>query len=290
MTIGPDDAQRDAVDRVVERVRGLLRRDGVDPQRASEETRRLAWAEARRHNDQALARGGDTIDEAACVSEVVASVAGYGPLQAYLDDPEVEEVWINSPAHVFVARGGVSERTALRLTEEQVRDLVERMLHATGRRVDVSQPFVDASLPDGSRLHVAIGGVTRRHWAVNIRKFHAHYRSLAALVESGSLTGAAADYLSAAVADGASILVSGATQAGKTTMLSALLSASPSDRRIITVEETFELAIDATDIVSMQGRQPSLEGTSKHCCIRCHIRSRRYLPAIPGFSRHAEGA
>jgi pilus assembly protein CpaF len=77
-------------------------------------------------------------------------------LQTYVDDPTVEEIWINAPDRVFIARGGRSERVALTLTDEGVRDLVERMLHTTGRRVDLSQPFVDASLPDGSRLHVVI--------------------------------------------------------------------------------------------------------------------------------------
>jgi Flp pilus assembly CpaF family ATPase len=98
-----------------------------------------------------------------------------------------------------------------------VHDLVERMLHATGRRVDLSQPFVDASLPDGSRLHVVIGGITRRSWAVNIRKFLPTYRRLRQLVEAGTLPPVIAQRLSEAMRAGRSILVSGATHAGKTT-------------------------------------------------------------------------
>ena len=98
--------------------------------------------------------------------EETAGPLGLGPLQPYLDDPTVEEVWINEPGRVFVARGGVSELTTTILGDEQVRDLVERMLMTSGRRLDLSQPFVDASLPDGSRLHVVIPDVTRRHWAV----------------------------------------------------------------------------------------------------------------------------
>ncbi len=99
------------------------------------------------------------------------AVAGFGPLQRYLDDPTVEEIWINEPGRVFVAKRGRSELTTTILNDGQVRDLVEKMLKTTGRRIDLSTPFVDAMLPDGSRLHVVIPDITRRHMAVNIRKF-----------------------------------------------------------------------------------------------------------------------
>ena len=142
---------------VAERVRERLRAERADPTRDPEFAAHVTRTEVRRHNDYALARGLAPVDdEAACVRDVLAAVVGYGPLQAYLDDPTVEELWINAPDRVFVARGGVSERTPLTLTDSDVRDLVERMLQSTGRRVDLSQPFVDASLPDGSRLHVII--------------------------------------------------------------------------------------------------------------------------------------
>lgn len=142
---------------VAERVRARLRAEGTDPSIDPDAARRVAQAEVRRHNDLALSRGEALIDdEAACVRDVLASVNGYGALQPLLDDPEIEEIWLNGPAHVHVARGGAAERIDLQLTETTMRDLVERMLQSTGRRVDISQPFVDASLPDGSRLHVAI--------------------------------------------------------------------------------------------------------------------------------------
>ncbi|WP_407662094.1 CpaF family protein [Microbacterium gorillae] len=172
-----------------------------------------------------------------------------------------EELWINAPDRVFVATDGVPRRLPLALSEQDVRDLVERMLNATGRRVDLSQPFVDASLPDGSRLHVTIPDITRRHWAVNVRKFVPRVRGLDGLVAADALPLAVADWLTERMADGSSVLISGATHAGKTTLLGALASASPPEHRIVTVEETFELAVDAPDVVAMQGRQPSLEGS-----------------------------
>ncbi|MET4588845.1 pilus assembly protein CpaF [Arthrobacter sp. 754] len=159
-----------------------------------------------------------------------------------------------------MARNGESELTSLSLTDQQVRDLVERMLKSSGRRLDMSSPFVDAALPDGSRLHVVIPDVTRRHWAVNIRKFVVKASRLEHLVELGTLTPQAARFLGAAVSSGLNILVSGATQAGKTTMLNCLAASIGSRERVITVEEIFELQFPLRDVVGLQCRQPNLEG------------------------------
>lgn len=192
------------------------------------------------------------------VKQVMDSVAGFGELQPLLDDSSVEEIWINGANEVFVARNGRSELTSVTLSEDRLRDLVERMLKSSGRRLDLSSPFVDASLPDGSRLHVVIPDITRR-WAVNIRKFIARACSLEDLTASGSLSSAAAGFLETAVADGCNVLVSGATQAGKTTMLNCLSSAIGPRERVLTVEEIFELDVPLRDVVGMQCRQPNLE-------------------------------
>lgn len=276
---------------VAARVRDRLRAERIDPALDPAAAHRFALAEVRRHNDVALARGLPLVDdEAACIRAALAHVTGFGPLQPYLDDPGVEEIWINAPDRVFAARAGVSERLPIRLTDEQVRDLVERMLQPTGRRVDLSQPFVDASLPDGSRVHVVIPDITRRFWSVNIRKFTPAYRDLDALVGLGSLRGADADLLREAVSAGRSILVSGPTHAGKTTLLAALIAACPRDHRVVTVEETFELGVDAPDIVALQGRQPSLEGTGEVSLRRLVKEALRMRPdrLVVGEVRDAE--
>ena len=153
--------------------------------------------------------------------------------------------WINEPGRVFVARHGRSELTTTILNDGQVRDLVEKMLKTTGRRVDLSTPFVDAMLPDGSRLHVVIPDITRRHMAVNIRKFVLQAHGLEELVALGTLPAHAARFLEAAVAAGLNILVSGGTQAGKTTLLNCLLAAVPARERVITCEEVFELPVSS---------------------------------------------
>ena len=202
-------------------------------------------------------------DEQRVLATVMTELTGLGALQPLLDNPEIEEIWINSPDRVFVARNGVAELTPLVLTETTVHELVERMLQSSGRRVDLSSPFVDASLPDGSRVHVTIPDITSRHWAVNIRKFSHNIRRLSDLVEGNSLTQLSSEFLRMSVLAGLNILVSGATQAGKTTMLNALLSAARPNERIVTVEETFELSLTSRDVVSMQCRQASLEGTGE---------------------------
>jgi pilus assembly protein CpaF len=275
---------------IAERVRQRVRDEGVDLARDRGATARYARDEVRRYAELALGgRSPVLVDEESTAASVIAELSGYGVLQPWFDDPDVEEIWINGPDRVFVARGGTGVRVPLTLSDAVVRDLVERMLHSSGRRVDLSQPFVDASLPDGSRLHVVIPDITRRHWAVNIRKFLPAHRSLALLVASGSLHPDAAELLARAMREGRSILVSGATHAGKTTLLGALL-AEASAQRIVTVEETFELAVDAPDVVGMQGRQASLEGTGEVTLRRLVKEALRMRPdrLVVGEVRDAE--
>lgn len=197
------------------------------------------------------------------IENVVDEVSGFGAIQLLMDDPSIEEIWINDPTHIFVARNGKSELTSVMMSSQDVRNIVERMLASTGRRVDISSPFVDATLPDGSRLHVVIPDITREHWSVNIRKFVMGSRSLTDLVAAESLTHQAAIFLHEAVCAGKNIIVAGATQAGKTTLMNALLNSAPSLERVITCEEVFELQLVSPDWVAMQTRQLSLEGTGE---------------------------
>ncbi len=274
---------------IADRVRERVRSEGIalSPDLAD----RYVRDEVRRYSELALGGSVPLLDdEADATRQVMATLTGFGALQPLLDDPDIEEVWINAPDAVFVARGGVSERTGIRLTDGEVRDLVERMLQASGRRVDLSSPFVDASLPDGSRLHVAIPDVTRRHWAVNVRKFNARVRDLPALVDLGTLTRQAAEFLRMCVLANQNILVSGATQSGKTTTLTALIAAARPTERIITVEETFELVVVGRDAVGLQCRQPSLEGTGEISLRRLVKEALRMRPdrLVVGEVREAE--
>jgi pilus assembly protein CpaF len=254
----------DAVAAIEGEVRELVRRRGLDPTADVVAVRRLVEEVVADYDDRALTSVLSPVDDhSATVRKVLDSVAGFGALQPFLDDPSIEEIWVNNPGRVFVARGGRSELTTTILTTEDVRTLVERMLKSSGRRVDLSTPFVDAMLPDGSRLHVVIPDITRQHWALNIRKFVVRAHTLDQLVELGSLTGQAASFLAAAVAAGLNIIVAGGTQAGKTTLLNCLAAAIPSRERVVTCEEVFELRLSLPDVVAMQTRQANLEGAGE---------------------------
>lgn len=184
----------------------------------------------------------------------------FGPIASFISDITVEEIWINSPQRIFIARAGRSELTNLLLTADDVRQLVDRLLIWSGRRLDLSHPFVDARLPDGSRLHVVIPEITAEHWTVNIRKHLMRHLSLDDLAERGVLTTAMAEALKNSVKAGLNILVSGGTQSGKTTILNALVSATPIGQRVITIEEVFELKPVLPDLVAMQTRSENLQG------------------------------
>ena len=252
------------VDTVEAEVRELVRRRGIDPLVDSVAVRRLVDEVVAEYDERSFASTlPPLVDPSQAAQSVFDAVAGFGPLQRYLDDPGVEEIWINEPGRVFIARRGQSELTTTILNDGQVRDLVEKMLKTTGRRVDLSTPFVDAMLPDGSRLHVVIPDITRKHWSVNIRKFVLTANSMDELVQLGSVTKQAARFLEASVAAGLNVIVAGGTQAGKKTLLNCLASSIPGRERVVTCEEVFELRLPLPDVVAMQTRQPNLEGTGE---------------------------
>ncbi|MFM1917015.1 MAG: hypothetical protein RJB01_530 [Actinomycetota bacterium] len=244
--------------RVEIRVREAIRRESIDPLRDPDRMRRLIEHEvAEAWLDSPDAHSADMGE---VVRAIHHQISGFGVLQPLFDDPRIEEIWINGPDQVFIAQEGVSQKLELILPEAQVRTLVERMLRISGRRLDLSQPFVDATLPDGSRLHVAIPQVTRAHWAVNIRKFIVRPRHIFDLVARGTLTEHAARFLDCSVRAGLNIVVAGGTQAGKTTLLNGLLGCIPAGERIISCEEVFEIDIAHPDWIAMQTRDANLEG------------------------------
>ncbi|MEO7061151.1 MAG: ATPase, T2SS/T4P/T4SS family [Lapillicoccus sp.] len=281
----------EAVRHVEVEVRELIRRSGLDPARHPVEIDQLVREAVADYDERSVHGGMATLGNLGdAVKSVMDTVAGYGPLQRYFDDPTIEEIWINAPSKVFVARSGVAELTSTILTADEVRDLVERMLRSSGRRVDLSSPFVDAMLLDGSRLHVVIPDITQEHWHVNIRKFVVKADHLDDLVRLGTLTRQAARFLEAAVVAGLNILVAGGTQAGKTTMLNCLGAAIPAKERVVTCEEVFELKIPLRDVAGMQCRQPSLEGTGEVPLRRLVKEALRMRPSriIVGEVRQAE--
>jgi len=272
-------------------VREAIRRSGLDPLRDRDAVEGLVRSAVQRLVTESDGPVRGDSEWAAVSQQVLDDVAGFGPLQRFFDDPEVEEVWINAPGRVFIARGGRSELTTAVLTDPQVRSLVERMLQWSGRRIDLSTPFVDAMLPDGSRLHVAIPDITRAHWAVNIRRFVHRPVDVHELVPGGTLSAEAADFLDACVVSGLNIVVAGGTQAGKTTLLNSLLGCVPASERIVSCEEVFEIHLPHhPDWVPMQTRDASLEGTGEIPLRRLVKEALRMRPSrlIVGEVRQAE--
>lgn len=275
----------DAVAVVEERVRDAVRARGIDPLRDPESVRELVEAAVLESLHEAPLAQAESVGRS-----VFHAVAGFGPLQQFFDDPTVEELWINAPGRVFVARDGRSELTTVVLDSLQVHALVERMLRVSGRRLDLSSPFVDAMLPDGSRLHVVIPDITREHWAVNVRRFVVRARTVTDLVSLGMLTSQAATFLDAAVVAGLNVVVAGGTQSGKTTFLNALLGCVPSTERIITCEEVFEIQLQHPDWVALQTRDSSLEGIGEIPLRRLVREALRMRPTrlVVGEVRQAE--
>lgn len=262
-TAGPPDSP-EVTELLDARVREGVRRAGIDPQTDPLRVRELAEEVVAAYDARSLTGAvAPLADPAAVVAEILARVSGFGPLQPYLDDPTIEEIWINDPSRVFIARQGRHELTTTILSAAEVDDLVERMLKPSGRRLDLSRPFVDAILPGGHRLHVVLSGISRGFTAVNIRKYVVRAARLDELVELGSLTAPAARFLEASVRAGLNVVVAGGTQAGKTTMLNCLAGAIPGRERVVSAEEVFELRFDHPDWVAMQTRHGGLEGTGE---------------------------
>ena len=214
----------------------------------------------------------------------------FGALQLFLDDDSIEEIWINSPQRIFVARNGKSELTNIVLTTSQLQSIMDRILMWSGRRIDLSHPFVDARLPDGSRLHIVIPEITAENWAINIRKHLMRGKSLRELAVLGAMTNQVAEFLESCVAARSNLLVSGATQAGKTTILNALVSAVTPTERVVTIEEVFELKPRLPDCVAMQTRSANLDGVGEITIRRLIKEALRMRPSriVIGEIREAE--
>ncbi|MCX8032567.1 MAG: CpaF family protein [Thermoleophilia bacterium] len=195
------------------------------------------------------------------IDELMAEVLGYGPIEEFLQDPTITEIMCNGYRDIYIERGGKIFKTDKRFRDEgHMRRIIQKIVGQVGRRVDESSPYVDARLPDGSRVNVILPPLSVRGPALTIRKFSAEPYTTEDLIEFKTLTKRAADFLKACVRGRLNILVSGGTGVGKTTTLNVLSSYIPPDERIITIEDAAELKLSHEHIVSLEYRPPNIEG------------------------------
>ena len=200
----------------------------------------------------------------ALARELADDIAGFGPVEALLRDPEVTEVMVNGPGPVYVERRGRIEPTGVVLgSADQVLRLIHRVVGPLGLRVDESQPYVEARLPDGSRLHAIIPPLAVDGPAVTIRRFARRPFTLADLVANATLSPAMAAFLDLAVRARLNIVVTGGSGSGKTTLLGVLCTSVPGSERIVTIEEAAELRLVRPQVVSLEARPPNVEGTGE---------------------------
>ncbi len=200
-------------------------------------------------------------DKAVIIRDIGDSILGLGPLEPFIRDPEVTEVMVNDPDTIYVERGGkIYWSGAKFFSEEQLRRTIDKIVGRVGRRIDESSPYVDARLPDGSRVNAIIPPLALDGPVLTIRKFAAEPLRVEDLVQFGTMSAALAEFLEKSVEGRMNMLVSGGTGAGKTTTLNVVSSFIPEDERIVTIEDAAELRLQQPHVVRLESRPPNIEG------------------------------
>ena len=211
-------------------------------------------------------------------SELYDEVTGLGPLETLLKDDSINDILVNGPQQIFVERDGKLQLTDVTFKDEKhLLRIIDKIVSAVGRRVDESNPYVDARLKDGSRFNAMVPPIAVDGSLVSIRKFKKDKLGIDDLVSFGAFSEEMAVYLQAAVATRLNIIVSGGTGSGKTTTLNALSSFIANDERILTIEDTAELQLQQTHVGRMESRPPNVEGkgeVSPRDCLKNALRMR----------------
>nr|WP_319553457.1 CpaF family protein [uncultured Vibrio sp.] len=196
--------------------------------------------------------------------QLVDEMVGIGPIQPLLDDPDVSDILVNGPETIYVERRGKLEQTDIRFRDaKHVLNVAQRIVNAIGRRVDESNPMVDARLKDGSRVNVIAPPLALHGTCISIRKFPASKLMLSSLVDNDSLSEQMAEFLALATYCRCNILISGGTGSGKTTLLNALSRHISEDERILTIEDAAELSLAQPHWVPLETRNASTEGNGE---------------------------
>jgi len=193
--------------------------------------------------------------------EILDEMLGYGPIQSFLDDPDVSEVMVNGPNKVYIEKKGKLTKTNVIFeNNEQVLRIIDKIISPLGRRVDSDSPTVDARLPDGSRVNAVIPPVAIDGPSITIRKFNKEKLKVEQLINFGSMSKEMAELLKACVISRLNIIISGGTGSGKTTLLNVLSSFIPEDERIVTVEDAAELQLQQDHVVRLESKPPNADG------------------------------
>jgi pilus assembly protein CpaF len=193
--------------------------------------------------------------------EISDDILGYGPLEPFLQEDSVTEVMVNGPDAIYIERAGKIEHTgASFLDDAHLMRIIDKIVSRVGRRVDEASPMVDARLPDGSRVNAVIPPLALRGPTLTIRKFSRDPYTMDDLIEFGSITPQAAQFLSACVHGKLNILISGGTGTGKTTTLNAMSAFIPNAERIVTIEDAAELQLQQQHVIPLESRPPNIEG------------------------------
>jgi pilus assembly protein CpaF len=200
-------------------------------------------------------------DRARLFEQIVADILGYGPIQPLLDDETISEVMVNGPKQVYIERKGKLVPTEVGFVDDDhVMRVIDRIISPLGRRCDESSPYVDARLPDGSRVNIIIPPLSLVGPTITIRKFSRNPLTTDDLVSFGTVTPEMVTFLRAAVEAKLNLVVAGGTGSGKTTLLNVLSSFIPDDERIITIEDSAELQLRQAHVITLETRPPNIEG------------------------------
>ncbi len=206
--------------------------------------------------------------------QISADILGYGPIQPLLEDDTITEVMVNGCKNIYIERAGKIIRVPVAFeSDDHVLRIIDRIVAPLGRRIDESSPYVDARLPDGSRVNAVIPPISLVGPVLTVRKFAKNPITLEQLIEFGTITPEALQFLKACVESRLNLVISGGTGSGKTTLLNILSQFIPADERIVTVENAAELQLRQEHVVTLESRPPNIEGrgevTIRQLVINC---------------------
>src|SRR5690554_4312708 len=236
-------------------------------QRSEQNIEQMTLEQLQQHAEQILQRYAGSLPHLEqeslqpVIPALVNDIVGFGPLAPLLRDESISEIMVNNYRAIFIERGGQIVPVNVRFdSEADLLQVIERIVVPLGRRLDSSQPMVDARLPDGSRINAVLGPLALAGSCLTIRKFLTQSLSFADLVQQSSLSQSAADYLHQAVVQKRNILIAGGTGSGKTTLLNTLASAIPDTQRIVTIEDAAELKLAHRNLIALEARPANAEG------------------------------